>query len=81
MDMVTALAILTAYLFSLAFGALIADYILPHIPVLVRYIDTLPSWEDEEPEPERSVCFSLSQILSKIFRTLQHFSFPTCITK
>lgn len=29
---------------------LIADYILPHIPFVERFLDTLPEWDDEESE-------------------------------
>ena len=29
---------------------LIADYILPHIAPLVRYIDSLPDWDDDDEE-------------------------------
>ena len=47
MDAVTGLAILMIYLFLLSLGGIAADHVLPHIPFLVRYIDTLPDWEDD----------------------------------
>ena len=34
----------------LSVGGLIADYILPRIPFVERFLDTLPEWDDEEPE-------------------------------
>lgn len=40
--------ILSAFLVVLGIGAFIADYILPHIPFVQRYLDSLPDWDDEE---------------------------------
>ncbi len=47
MDAATVLAILMIYLFLLSLGGIAADHVLPHLPFLVRYIDTLPDWEDD----------------------------------
>lgn len=47
MDSVTCLATLMIYFFLLSLTGIAADYILPHIPFLVRYIDTLSDWEDD----------------------------------
>lgn len=51
MDIVADLAILSVYLFllglTLGLCGIVADYVLPHIPFLVRYIDALPGWEDD----------------------------------
>lgn len=45
------LAILFIYMGSfgvlLAIGVFVADYVLPHIPFIQRYLDSLPNWEDE----------------------------------
>ncbi|RKI66948.1 hypothetical protein D7V91_11410 [bacterium 1xD42-67] len=46
-DMVE-LAIMAAYLLILAVGGCIADYILPHIPFVERYIESLPAFDDDE---------------------------------
>lgn len=32
----------------LGVGGFIADYILPHIPAVQRYLDSLPDWDDED---------------------------------
>lgn len=47
-EAVVDLALLTGFLLILAVGGLIADYVLPHIPFIQRWLDSLPDWEDEE---------------------------------
>lgn len=47
--------ILAVFLFILGIGALIADYVFPHIGPLERYLESLPMFEeddefDEEPD-------------------------------
>lgn len=42
------LMILAGFLMVLGIGALIADYVFPHIPPIQRYIDSLPDYEDDE---------------------------------
>lgn len=42
------LMILAGFLMVLGIGALIADYVFPHIPLIQRYIDSLPDYEDDE---------------------------------
>lgn len=39
------LAMLSVFLFILAIGGFVADYIFPHIKPLQRYIDSLPMME------------------------------------
>ena len=46
-------AFLAVFLGILGIGALIADYVFPHIPFIQRYLDRLPDYEDDE-EVERS---------------------------
>lgn len=46
-------AFLAVFLGVLGIGALIADYVFPHIPFIQRYLDRLPDYEDDE-EVERS---------------------------
>lgn len=45
-------AFLAGFLGVLGIGALIADYVFPHIPFIQRYLDRLPDYEDDE-EVER----------------------------
>ena len=45
-------AFLAVFLGVLGIGALIADYVFPHIPFIQRYLDRLPDYEDDE-EAER----------------------------
>lgn len=45
-------AFLAVFLGVLGIGALIADYVFPHIPFIQRYLDRLPDYEDDE-EVER----------------------------
>lgn len=40
--------ILSGFLVVLSIEAFIADHILPHIPFIQRYLDSLPDWDDEE---------------------------------
>lgn len=42
------LMILAGFLMVLGIGALLADYVFPHIPLIQRYIDSLPDYEDDE---------------------------------
>lgn len=42
------LMILAGFLVVLGIGALIADYVFPHIPFVQRYLDSLPDYEDDE---------------------------------
>lgn len=32
----------------LGIGAFIADYVLPHIPIVNRWLDSLPDYDDDE---------------------------------
>ncbi len=48
MDIVTALAIMAGYLLILALGGVVADYILPYIRPLERWINTLPMMSNEQ---------------------------------
>lgn len=41
-------AFLAVFLGVLGIGALIADYVFPHIPFIERFLDSLPDWEDED---------------------------------
>lgn len=51
-EAVVDLMILDGFLVVLGIGALIADYVFPHIPFIQRYLDRLPDYEDDE-EVER----------------------------
>jgi hypothetical protein len=46
------LFILDVFLFILAVGGLIADYVFPHIRPLEKFIDSLPIMQDEWGEGE-----------------------------
>lgn len=47
-EAVVDLMILAGFLVVLGIGALIADYVFPHIPFIQRYLDRLPDYEDDE---------------------------------
>lgn len=51
-EAVVDLMILAGFLVVLGIGALIADYVFPHIPFIQRYLGRLPDYEDDE-EVER----------------------------
>lgn len=51
-EAVVDLMILVGFFVVLGIGALIADYVFPHIPFIQRYLDRLPDYEDDE-EVER----------------------------
>lgn len=51
-EAVVDLMILAGFLVVLGIGALIADYVFPHIPFIQRYLDRQPDYEDDE-EVER----------------------------
>ena len=40
-------AFLAVFLGVLGIGALIADYVFPHIPFIQRYLDRLPDYDEE----------------------------------
>lgn len=42
------LCIIFVYLVVLALCGIVADYILPRIKPLERWLETLPQWEDDE---------------------------------
>lgn len=46
-EAVVCLGIFAVFLFILAIGGILADYVLPHIPFIRRYIDSLPEYEDD----------------------------------
>mgnify|MGYP003308412009 CR=1 FL=1 len=46
------LMILSGFMSILAIGCIIADYAFPHIPFIVRFLDSLPEYEDEDEEEE-----------------------------
>ena len=47
-DAVVNLLILCGFLMVLGIGCLIADFVVPHIPFIQRWLDSLPDWDDEE---------------------------------
>ncbi len=47
-DPVALLAFLSAFLWTLAIGGIIADYVLPRIEPLNRFINSLPMMQQEE---------------------------------
>ena len=51
-EAVVDLMILAGFFVVLGIGALIADYVFPHIPFIQRYLDRLPDYEDDD-EVER----------------------------
>lgn len=59
-EAVVDLMILAGFLVVLGIGALIADYVFPHIPFIQRYLDRLPDYEDDE-EVERQYIEKLRQ--------------------
>jgi hypothetical protein len=59
-EAVVDLMILAGFLVVLGIGALIADYVFPHIPFIQRYLDRLPDYEDDE-EVERQYREELRQ--------------------
>ena len=40
--------ILCGFLAVLGVGGIIADYVLPHIPFVQRFLESLPLWDDED---------------------------------
>ena len=59
-EVVVDLMVLAVFLGILGIGALIADYVFPHIPFIQRYLDRLPDYEDDE-EVERQYREELRQ--------------------
>lgn len=47
-EAVVDLMFLAGFMVVLGIGALIADYVFPHIPFIQRYLDSLPDYEDDE---------------------------------
>ncbi len=47
-EAVVDLMVLAGFMVVLGIGALIADYVFPHIPFSQRYLDSLPDYEDDE---------------------------------
>lgn len=47
-EAVVDLMVLVGFMAVLGIGALVADYVFPHIPFIQRYLDSLPSHEDDE---------------------------------
>ena len=45
-DLVLFLFYMTGFNVVLLFYCLIADYVLPHIPFVERYLDSLPDWDE-----------------------------------
>lgn len=46
-DLIILLGEMAVFLGILSIGGIIADYVLPHIPPLRRWIDSLPEKEDD----------------------------------
>ena len=46
------LMILSGFMFILGIGCVIADYVFPRIPFIVRFLDSLPEYEDEDEEDD-----------------------------
>lgn len=46
-ELIVCLGIFSVFLIVLGVGGVIADYILPRIPFLKRYADSLPDYEDD----------------------------------
>ena len=47
-EAVVDLMVLAGFMAVLGIGALIADYVFPHIPFIQIYLDSLPDYEDDE---------------------------------
>ncbi len=47
-DLLIFLIIVTPFLGVLCICGFVADYILPHIKPLERWLETLPQWEEDE---------------------------------
>lgn len=47
-EAVVDLMVLAGFMAVFGIGALIADYVFPHIPFIQRYLDSLPDYEDDE---------------------------------
>lgn len=47
-EAVVDMIILAGFLAVLGVGGVIADLVLPHIPFIQRYLDSLPDYEDDE---------------------------------
>ena len=51
-DVTIGLLYMIGYLIMLCAGGFIADYVLPHIPPLQRWLDSLPPYEDDYEDKE-----------------------------
>ena len=51
-DTMIGLIYMTGYLAMLCVGGFISDYVLPHIPPLQRWLDSLPPYEDDYEDKE-----------------------------
>ena len=47
-ELIVCLMILGGLFLILFVCGILADYVLPHIPAVERFLDTLPDWDDEE---------------------------------
>jgi len=52
-DLILLLAYMSATCLILGVAGFVADYILPHIGPLERWLETLPQWEDEDDDERR----------------------------
>ncbi len=46
-EAVVCLGVFAVFLFALAISGILADYVLPHVPFIRRYIESLPEYEDD----------------------------------
>ncbi len=75
-DPVVCLAILGAFLLILGVGGIVADYVLPRIPFLKRYIDSLPGYEDDNEiaaRYEEKFRTKTSRQRNRIYATIRKF--------
>lgn len=47
-EAVACLVIFVGFMLLLVIAGVIADYILPHIPFIQRWLDSLPDWDEED---------------------------------
>ena len=77
-DFITAISLISGYLLLLGIGGLAADFLLPRVPFIKRYLENLPDWDEEINRKDMGEeSFEIQQVSVKQLREIIHQMTPS----
>ena len=77
-DFITGFSLISGYLLLLGIGGLVADFLLPCVPFIKRYLENLPDWDEEINRKDMGEeSFEIQQVSVKRLREIIHQMAPS----